>query len=77
MFDELLEVASQLGRGLAAVLEHDIGYGFEQTLIILGAPHKYPRAVIFVETLPKTATGKIKRFELRERAAVDGVLRPQ
>jgi benzoate-CoA ligase len=41
------------------------------------APHKYPRAVIFVETLPKTATGKIKRFELRERAAVDGVLRSQ
>jgi benzoate-CoA ligase len=33
------------------------------------APHKYPRAVIFVETLPKTATGKIKRFELREQAA--------
>ena len=40
------------------------------------APHKYPRAVIFLESLPKTATGKIKRFELRERAAVDGVLRP-
>jgi benzoate-CoA ligase len=39
------------------------------------APHKYPRAVIFLEGLPKTATGKIKRYELRERAAVDGVLR--
>jgi len=33
------------------------------------APHKYPRAVIFVESLPKTATGKIQRFKLRERAA--------
>lgn len=32
------------------------------------APHKYPRAVIFVEALPKTATGKIKRYQLRERA---------
>ena len=41
------------------------------------APHKYPRAVIFVDSLPKTATGKIKRFELRERAAADGVLRAQ
>ena len=40
------------------------------------SPHKYPRAVIFLDVLPKTATGKIKRFELRERAAVDGVLRP-
>ncbi len=38
-------------------------------------PHKYPRAVIFVDALPKTVTGKIKRFELRHRAAVDGVLR--
>ncbi|MHB8970500.1 MAG: benzoate-CoA ligase family protein [Pirellulaceae bacterium] len=41
------------------------------------APHKYPRAIVFLEALPKTATGKIKRFELRERAAVEGVLRPQ
>jgi len=41
------------------------------------APHKYPRAVIFLDALPKTATGKIKRYELRERAAVDGVLRDQ
>ena len=39
------------------------------------SPHKYPRAVIFVDALPKTANGKIKRFELRHRAAVDGVLR--
>ena len=31
------------------------------------APYKYPRAVEFVETLPKTETGKIQRFALRER----------
>jgi benzoate-CoA ligase len=41
------------------------------------APHKYPRAVVFLDGLPKTATGKIKRHELRERAALDGVLRAQ
>ena len=29
------------------------------------APHKYPRDIIFVEELPKTATGKIQRFKLR------------
>jgi acyl-coenzyme A synthetase/AMP-(fatty) acid ligase len=39
------------------------------------APHKYPRAVVFVEALPKTATGKIQRYVLRERAAEDGLLR--
>jgi 2-aminobenzoate-CoA ligase len=30
------------------------------------APYKYPRAVHFVEALPKTQTGKIQRFRLRE-----------
>ena len=30
------------------------------------APYKYPRAVAFVDDLPKTATGKIQRFRLRE-----------
>ena len=29
-------------------------------------PHKYPRRVEFVESLPKTATGKIQRYRLRE-----------
>jgi benzoate-CoA ligase len=31
------------------------------------APYKYPRAIEFVAELPKTATGKIQRFRLRER----------
>lgn len=31
------------------------------------APYKYPRLVEFVPELPKTATGKIQRFRLRER----------
>ena len=34
------------------------------------APHKYPRAIEFVAELPKTATGKIQRFRLREREAL-------
>ena len=29
------------------------------------APYKYPRWIEFVAELPKTATGKIKRFKLR------------
>ena len=33
------------------------------------APYKYPRAVEFVETLPRTETGKLQRFRLRERGA--------
>jgi len=33
------------------------------------APYKYPRFIEFVSELPKTATGKIQRFRLRERDA--------
>ncbi|MGH2369413.1 MAG: AMP-binding enzyme [Chloroflexota bacterium] len=33
------------------------------------AVYKRPRWVTFVEQLPKTATGKIQRFKLRELAA--------
>ena len=31
------------------------------------APYKYPRQISFVPELPKTATGKIQRFKLREQ----------
>jgi 2-aminobenzoate-CoA ligase len=33
------------------------------------APYKYPRAVKFIDSLPKTQTGKIQRFKLREQAS--------
>jgi 2-aminobenzoate-CoA ligase len=32
------------------------------------APYKYPRRVVYVADLPKTATGKLQRFRLREQA---------
>jgi len=31
------------------------------------APYKYPRQIVFVNELPKTATGKIQRFKLRDQ----------
>jgi benzoate-CoA ligase len=34
------------------------------------APYKYPRHIEFVTDLPKTATGKIQRFKLRERETI-------
>ena len=33
------------------------------------APYKYPRAIEYVTTLPRTQTGKLQRFELRRVAA--------
>ncbi|MCX8092490.1 MAG: acyl-CoA synthetase, partial [Verrucomicrobiae bacterium] len=34
----------------------------------LTAPYKYPREIEFVKELPKTISGKTRRFELRARA---------
>jgi 2-aminobenzoate-CoA ligase len=36
------------------------------------APYKYPRAIEYVTTLPRTQTGKLQRFELRRMAADAG-----
>jgi 2-aminobenzoate-CoA ligase len=33
------------------------------------APYKYPRSIVFLEALPRTETGKLQRFALRQRAA--------
>ena len=45
-----------------AALEADLK-AFVKTRL---TPHKYPREIIFATDLPKTATGKIQRFKLRE-----------
>jgi len=41
------------------------------------AEYKRPRWVEFVDALPTTATGKIQRFKLRERAAMSREAAPQ
>ncbi|HYH39639.1 MAG TPA: benzoate-CoA ligase family protein [Azospirillum sp.] len=46
------------GEGLAAELMRHCKAGL--------APYKYPRRIHFVQDLPKTATGKIQRFRLRQ-----------
>lgn len=43
---------------LASILKHHV----KQNL----APYKYPRTIEFVSDLPKTATGKIQRYKLRQ-----------
>ena len=34
------------------------------------APYKYPRSIRFIDELPKTATGKVQRFRLKEEATL-------
>jgi 2-aminobenzoate-CoA ligase len=31
------------------------------------APYKYPRAIEFIDSMPRTETGKLQRFRLRQR----------
>ena len=40
------------------------------------APYKYPRAIEFVAQLPKTETGKLRRFALRQMAQAGGPSTP-
>jgi benzoate-CoA ligase len=51
------------GRSADAAIEGELKTFVKERL----APHKYPRAIEFIAELPKTATGKIQRFRLRER----------
>ena len=41
------------------------------------APYKYPRFIEFIDELPKTATGKIQRFKLRERDTLSAASSPR
>ena len=52
-----LKEPDRAGGGLVTELQHHV----KTTL----APHTYPRRVEFVRALPRTATGKIQRFQLR------------
>ncbi|MFE4703529.1 AMP-binding protein [Streptomyces sp. NPDC056738] len=36
------------------------------------APYKCPREIVFLDALPRTATGKLQRFRLREETPSDG-----
>ncbi len=43
----------------------------QDTVKTITAPYKYPRAIRFVDDLPRTPTGKIRRNILRERAVAE------
>jgi benzoate-CoA ligase len=51
------------GRAPGSALEDELKSFVKDKL----APYKYPRYLEFIAELPKTATGKIQRFKLRER----------
>jgi 2-aminobenzoate-CoA ligase len=56
----VVAASATAGDALATALQEHV----KQTI----APYKYPRAIEFVTQLPKTETGKLKRFALRQVA---------
>ena len=47
----------------SAALAHEL----QEHVKRLTAPYKYPRKLEFIDALPKTVSGKIRRIELREQ----------
>jgi 2-aminobenzoate-CoA ligase len=66
----VLRAGEQAGAEMAKALQDYV----KQTL----APYKYPRRIEFRSALPRTETGKLQRFKLRQEAqqAVDAVNQP-
>jgi len=56
-------VVLRLGQGASDVLAKELQQYVRQRL----SAHAYPREIAFVEALPKTPSGKIQRFILRNR----------
>jgi 2-aminobenzoate-CoA ligase len=56
-------VVLQPGHSPGPVLTRELQDFVKQTV----APYKYPRAIEFVDALPKTQTGKVQRFVLRQQ----------
>ncbi len=57
-------VVLKSGNTGSVALEKEIQEFVKQTI----APFKYPRRVVFCEALPRTETGKLQRFKLRQQA---------
>jgi len=63
---QIVEAHVVLKEGVAA--DRDTARRLQDHVKATIAPYKYPRSVKFTDALPKTATGKIQRFRLREDA---------
>ena len=66
----VLDEAGLLKTKAFVVLKKDVQVSKEELQAFVKerlAPYKYPRIIDFVTELPKTATGKIQRFKLREQ----------
>ena len=58
--------------GEAAVVGPELATVLQEHVKQVIAPYKYPRQIECENSLPKTGTGKIQRFRLREQAVAEG-----
>ena len=69
------EVRGQIAKATIVLAQEYVDYPNKEELIKdiqnhvkkVSAPYKYPRVIDFVEELPKTISGKIRRVEIREK----------
>ncbi|MEM9011684.1 MAG: AMP-binding protein [Pseudomonadota bacterium] len=61
---QIVEAHVVLAEGIAA--DADTVRHLQEHVKATIAPYKYPRRIRFIEALPKTETGKVQRFRLRE-----------
>ena len=62
---EVVKAFVVLAPGFAA--SDELKQALQEHVKRVTAPYKYPRRIDFVDSLPKTVSGKIRRVELRER----------
>ena len=55
-------VVVKSGHGKGAALAAELQEHVKRSI----APYKYPRAIEFVDALPRTETGKLQRFKLKQ-----------
>ncbi len=65
-------VVLKTGHGGDAAMAHELQEFVKRAI----APYKYPRAIEFTDSLPRTETGKLQRFRLRQRELANAPPRP-
>lgn len=66
---EVVKAYIVLGEGQSS--SDDLKEDIQQTVRENLAKHAYPRRITFIDELPQTPSGKIKRYELREREGIE------
>ncbi|MFV0418466.1 MAG: AMP-binding protein [Dysgonomonas sp.] len=65
---QVVKATIVLSQGYKDKANDDLKYEIQNHVKTVTAPYKYPRIIEFVDELPKTISGKIKRAEIRKQS---------